>query len=79
MPQLPYTQPQSEHAQGEAHVHASGALAQPHDFGAAQLPPSQQDAQPGERIAIPAETTPATNRLSAEFFMPTLYHNPGGL
>ena len=79
MPQLPYTQPQSAHSQGEAHLHASGALAQPHDLGAEQAPPSQQDAQPDEKNAIPAETMPAANRFSAEFFMSLLYHNPAAL
>ena len=72
MPQLPNTQPQSAHVHGEAHVQASGALAQPHDLGAAQLSPQQDEQQPDEKIAIPADTRPAANRLSAEFFMPPL-------
>jgi hypothetical protein len=75
--QFPYAPPPIVQPQGEAHVQASGAVAQPHDFGAEQVSP-QHDAQPDEKIAIPAETTPAANRLSAEFFMPPLYQNSGG-
>ena len=84
-PQLPYTQPQSGQAQGDAHLHASGAFAQPHDLGleqhdlgASQLSPQHDEQHPDEKIAIPAETMPAANRVSAEFFMRPLYHNPGG-
>jgi hypothetical protein len=66
---LPYTQAQSAHAHCDAHVQFSGAFAHSHDSGAAQLSPQHDEQQPDEKIAIPAETMPAANRLSAEFFM----------
>ena len=68
-PQFPYAQPQSAHAHGVAQAHVAGALAQPHDFGAEQLSPQQDEQQPGVSKAIPAETTLAANRLRVEFFM----------
>jgi hypothetical protein len=37
--------------------------------GAAQLSPQHDEQQQDEKIAIPAETTPAANMVSAEFFM----------
>jgi hypothetical protein len=66
---LPYTQAQSAHPHGEVQEHDSGAFAHSHDFVAAQLSPQHDEQQPDEKIAIPAETMPAANRLSAEFFM----------
>ena len=57
---------------GGAQVQASGAFAQPHDLGAEQELSPQQEAQPDERIATPAETMPAANMFKAEFFMPPL-------
>ncbi len=67
-PQLPYMLPRSAHAQG---------VAQSHDFGA-QRPSQQGDAQPEENIAIPAETTPAANRLRVKFFMPPIIPQANG-